>query len=151
MLRISGIFCFTLLLAGAAGAQSLTGTWQIGTENWAKCRAVVDSGTRSTAEYALGPLQMTQSGTALYLQTARGTLRYQGSAYPGTAQATSCAAVTGNALDVPGTFFFSKSDPAKGQLQGLFVGRWQNSGDLLVCKLKAVRTSAANPAIAACP
>lgn len=146
-------------LAGAvpAGAQSLTGTWDIGNgTGWAKCRTVLVDGTSASSVYTLGPLEITQSGTAIYVRSLERALHYQGvvnlaSNGAGAAIATSCDALTATATDVPGTFHFSKVTPLKNVLQGTFVGRWQNSGEIIACKFSATRTTMSDPLIAACP
>lgn len=143
------VFLFLLSVAGTASAQSLTGTWQVGKLEFAKCRFASDEGTNSNSSARLGPLAITQSGENIYVESASRSLRYQGVAYPGAAQATSCTA--GTATDAPGVFHFSKVNLAKGSLQGVFVGRLPDFDLLISCKLKATRVSTTNPNIAACP
>lgn len=152
-----GLVAALLTGAGSVSAQSLTGTWDIGNgTGFAKCRAVLVDGTKINSTYTLGPLEITQSGTAIHVRSLERALRYQGvvnlaSNGAGSAIATSCDAITATASDVPGTFNFTKATPLKDTLKGTFVGRWQNSGEIIACKFSATRTSSSDPAIAACP
>lgn len=144
-------------ICGAASAQSLTGTWDIGDgTGQAKCRAVLFDGSSVSSTYGLGPLEITQVGSTLRVRSGGRALLYQGVANlatggSGAAFATSCAAATGTSTDLPGAFHFGKAEPGKGSLKGTFVGHWQNSGDIIACKFTAVRTDASDPGVAACP
>jgi hypothetical protein len=151
-----GLATLVAARADAGGAPSLVGTWTLGETDSAKCRSLLPDGSRGSAGYGFGPLEISQSGDAIFVRSAGRALRYQGVAYldadgAGSAIATSCDAATAVAADVPGTFHVSKADATKGTLKGSFVGLWQNSGDLLTCKFSATRTSAADPMIDACP
>src|SRR5262245_15506683 len=117
--RFSSLVLVCLVLASTASAQSLTGTWDVGSGSGrAKCRTVLVDGTSSSGEYVLGPLEITQAGSLVYVRSFERALRYQGvvhlaSSGSGSALATSCDAVTATAADVPGTFYFSKVSPVK--------------------------------------
>jgi hypothetical protein len=156
-LLLLGLVALYLAGAGPAGAQNLTGTWGMGDgTGLAKCRAVLVDGTSVSSEYTLGPLEITQSGTAIYVRSLERALHYQGVVHltgsgAGSAIATSCAAITATAADVPGTFHFSKATPLKNTIKGSFVGRWQTTGEIISCKFSATRASTSDPMIAACP
>jgi hypothetical protein len=151
-----GLAALAAAQADAGDAPSLVGTWTLSNADSAKCRSLLPGGSRGSAEYGFGPLEISQSGEAIFVRSSGRALRYQGVAYlesdgAGSAIATSCDAATASNGDVPGTFHVSKADAEKGTLKGSFAGLWQNSGDLIVCKFSATRTSAADPMIDACP
>ena len=152
-----GLAASLLAAGGAASAQSLTGTWDIGGgTGQAKCRVTFVDGTTGSGVYALGPLEITQNGNAIYVRSLARALHYQGvfnvaSNGDGSAIATSCDALTVTASDVPGTFLLDKASPLKGAIKGSFVGRWQTTGAIIACKFSATRLSQTDPAIAACP
>lgn len=149
-----------VLEAAPARALDLTGTWSVapvqGNDESMRCTYFTPEGPAGLAIYRLGPLEISQNGASILLESANRALRYQGVASPsetdrGKALATSCE-FTSDIGSFPGTFRIRKADAKRGTLKGTFVGQFLTGAPVILsCKFKATRTSTTDPAVAPCP